>query len=115
MTFRVGILGATGAVGQKFVELLAGHPWFEVAAVIASARSAGKTYREAVNWTGHAQMPEAVSDLTVGGITDSVDLDFVFSGLDASVAGEVEGDFASRGIPVISNAKNYRCTRTYPC
>ncbi|MCH8276232.1 MAG: hypothetical protein IIA50_01640 [Bacteroidetes bacterium] len=57
-TFRVGILGATGAVGQKFVELLAGHPWFEVAAVIASARSAGKTYREAVNWTGHAQMPD---------------------------------------------------------
>ena len=113
-TFRVGILGATGAVGQKFVELLAGHPWFEVVAVIASARSAGKTYREAVYWTGQAQMPEAVSDLIVGGITDSVDLDFVFSGLDASVAGEAEGDFASRGIPVISNAKNYRMHKDVP-
>ncbi len=114
MTFKVGILGATGAVGQKFVELLDGHPWFEVAALIASERSAGKRYRDAVNWTGNRPMPGAVMNFSVRGIPEFMDVDFVFSGLDASVAGEAEADFASRGIPVISNARNFRMHRDVP-
>lgn len=112
--FRIGILGATGAVGQKFVELLAGHPWFKITEVIASHRSAGKPYQEAVSWVGGSAIPTEVASLTVQTASDSVDCDFVFSGLDASVATEIEADYASRGIPVISNAKNYRMDPTVP-
>ena len=105
---RAGILGATGAVGQKFVELLDGHPWFEVTAVAASGRSAGRAYREAVNWLGSSPIPEAVGDLVVRTAEAPLDCDFVFSGLDASVAGDVETAFARAGYPVISNARNHR-------
>ncbi len=112
--FRVGILGATGAVGQKFVELLAGHPWFTITAVVASDRSAGKPYREAVAWMGGSAIPGEVASLTVKTSSESVDCDFVFSGLDATVATEIETDYASRGLPVISNAKNYRMDPAVP-
>lgn len=114
MKYRVGILGATGAVGQKFVELLDGHPWFEVTAIVASERSAGKTYRHAANWIGQAPLPDAVGDLVVHGAKDAIECDFVFSGLDASVAEEIESDFASRGFPVISNARNFRMRADIP-
>ncbi|HRK75228.1 MAG TPA: aspartate-semialdehyde dehydrogenase, partial [Rhodothermales bacterium] len=63
--YRVGVLGATGAVGQKFVELLDGHPWFEVVALAASERSAGKKYIDAVNWIGATPIPEKIADQTV--------------------------------------------------
>ncbi|GIV62262.1 MAG: aspartate-semialdehyde dehydrogenase [Rhodothermaceae bacterium] len=105
---RVGVLGATGAVGQKFIEWLDGHPWFEVTALIASERSAGKPYREAVNWIGSRPIPEAIAAMPVESATTLPDCDFVFSGLDASVAGELERRFAEAGYPVISNARNYR-------
>jgi aspartate-semialdehyde dehydrogenase len=109
-SFKVGILGATGAVGQKFARLLQGHPWFNIAALGASERSAGKLYRDAVNWIESTELPDHVGKMTVtecqpgamGGV------DFVFSGLDASVATEIEQAFAEAGIPVISNAKNFR-------
>lgn len=107
--YRVGILGATGAVGQTFIRLLDDHPWFTVAEVAASDRSAGQSYREAVNWLSGSPIPADVADLTVKPTEpDALDCDFVFSGLSSSVAGELEQAFAKAGYPVISNAKNYR-------
>lgn len=114
--FKVGILGATGAVGQKFIRLLQNHPWFTITALGASERSAGKPYREAANWIESIPMPGSVADVTVRACKSAEfsDVDFVFSGLDSSVATEIEKDFASAGIPVISNAKNYRTDPTVP-
>ena len=106
--FNVGILGATGAVGQKFVEVLAGHPWFEITALAASERSAGKPYKEAANWIGSKPIPASVADQIVVEATPGFECDFVFSGLDSSVAGDLEKAFADAGYPVISNARNYR-------
>ena len=114
MPFRVGILGATGAVGQTFVELLNGHPLFEITALAASERSAGKKYHEATNWIGSIEMPESVSDVIVQNCHPVLDCDFVFSGLDASVAGDIEGDLARAGYPVISNARNFRMEPDVP-
>lgn len=113
--YRVGILGATGAVGQKFVELLADHPWFEIVALAASERSAGKKYAEAANWIGATAIPASVADQTVV-LADPahVDADFVFSGVDASVALEMERAFAEAGMPVISNTRNYRMEQFVP-
>jgi aspartate-semialdehyde dehydrogenase len=115
-SFNVGILGATGAVGQKFIRLLQNHPWFTIHALGASERSAGKSYKEAANWIESTPMPESVSGLKVRNCKSSgfKDVDFVFSGLDSSVATEIEADFAKAGIPVISNAKNYRTDPTVP-
>jgi aspartate-semialdehyde dehydrogenase len=113
--YRVGLLGATGAVGQTFVRRLADHPWFTVTAVAASERSSGRPYREAVNWLSGAPIPKGVADLTVQPTDpDALDCDFVFSGLSSSVAGEIERDFAEAGVPVVSNAKNYRYHRAVP-
>ncbi len=109
-----GILGATGAVGQKFVELLAQHPWFDVSAVAASERSAGRRYVDAVNWIGNDPIPEAVAGLRVSECVPDLDCDFVFSGLDSSVAGEIESSFAAAGYPVISNARNHRMNDDVP-
>ncbi|HLR89535.1 MAG TPA: aspartate-semialdehyde dehydrogenase [Balneolaceae bacterium] len=114
--FNVGILGATGAVGQKFIRLLESHPWFNVTALGASERSAGKKYKDAANWIEPVMRPEKVSDIEVRECRASefTDVDFVFSGLDSSIATEVEKDFASSGIPVISNVKNYRTDPSVP-
>ena len=111
---RVGILGATGAVGQKFVLLLDQHPWFEVSALAASERSAGKTYDEAVNWTQEKPIPDYAKDLTVQNIEANLDCDLVFSALSASVAGDTEAAFANAGYPVISNARNFRMEDSVP-
>ncbi len=114
--FNVGILGATGAVGQKFIRLLQDHPWFTIQALGASGRSAGKTYKEAANWVESIPLPQSVADIKVKSCKASEfdGIDFVFSGLDSSVATEIERDFAENGIPVISNAKNYRTDPTVP-
>lgn len=113
---KVGILGATGAVGQKFIRLLQNHPWFQIQALGASERSSGKKYNEAANWTEDFLLPENIANKMVRNCEPSEfdDVDFVFSGLDASVAYEIEGAFAKAGIPVISNAKNYRMDETVP-
>lgn len=109
-SFNIGILGATGAVGQKFIRLLQNHPWFNIASIGASERSAGKLYREAANWIEDAECPDKIGKMTVSESHPSAmgGVDFVFSGLDASVATEIEQSFAAAGIPVISNAKNFR-------
>jgi aspartate-semialdehyde dehydrogenase len=105
---RVGILGATGAVGQRFVALLDQHPWFKVSALAASDRSAGKKYVDVVNWTLPTPIPGWAQDMEVQPTRPELDCDIVFSGLDAAVAKEVEWEFAKKGYRVISNARSFR-------
>ena len=112
--FRAGILGATGAVGQRLVELLADHPWFELTEVAASERSSGKKYSEAVNWHLNTSIPVAAANLVVKSLEPALDCDFVFSALDSSVAGPAEEEFARAGYPVVSNSKNHRMSPDVP-
>ena len=111
---RVSVLGATGAVGQTFVRLLSRHPLFEVVSLVASERSAGKPYREAARWLQSEPLDERIGGLVVEGVDAAPEADVVFSGLDASVAGDVEADWARRGYAVVSNARNYRMDPTVP-
>ena len=111
----VAVLGATGAVGQNFVRLLADHPWFELAELAASERSAGKRYDEATHWIGGGGIPVGARGKVVTLCTpDAVRAPIVFSALDAAVAGEVEIAFARAGRMVLSNAKNYRMDDDVP-
>ena len=111
---KVAVLGATGAVGQTFVRLLDGHPWFELAEVAASERSAGRPYADVTRWI-EGDMPAAVAGLTVKPCDpSSVSSPIVFSALDSNVAGEVEAAFAAAGRLVLSNAKNYRMEPDVP-
>jgi len=112
--FRAGVLGATGVVGQRLVQLLAEHPWFELTEVAASERSEGKTYAEAVRWHGEGPVPPAAAGLIVKGLDPSLDCDFVFSALDSSVAGPTEEEFARAGYPVVSNSRNHRMEADVP-
>ncbi|EPX71745.1 aspartate semialdehyde dehydrogenase [Schizosaccharomyces octosporus yFS286] len=117
MVFRkVGVLGATGTVGQRFLTLLADHPNFEIAALGASARSAGKAYKEATKWKQSAPMPKKVADMIVKpcDAKEFTHCDIVFSGLDSDYAGEIEKNFRDANIAVLSNAKNYRRTPNVP-
>jgi len=110
----VAVLGATGSVGQKFISLLAHHPWFEVKMVAASDKSAGKKYKDAVNWILNDPLPETIGKLEVKNCIPDKNLRIAFSGLDSSVAGEVEEDFANAGYTVISNSKNHRMDKFVP-
>lgn len=110
----VGILGATGAVGQKFVKLLENHPWFDLVEVAASDRSAGKKYKDAAIWRQYTAIPEAVAERTLSPCEPNLDCRLVFSGLDSSVAGEVEERFARAGYAVVSNSKNHRLDEDVP-
>lgn len=112
--WRAGVLGATGLVGQRFVQLLANHPWFELTEVAASERSSGRTYSEAVRWHLDSPVPETARGLVVKNLEPSLDCDFVFSALDSSVAGAAEEDFARAGYPVVSNSKNHRMDADVP-
>jgi len=112
--FRAGVLGATGIVGQRLVQLLAGHPWFELTEVAASERSSGRKYSEAVTWHLNEPIPAAAANLLVKGLDPALDCDFVFSALDSSVAGPAEEDFARAGYPVVSNSKNHRMAPDVP-
>jgi aspartate-semialdehyde dehydrogenase len=114
MTIEVGILGATGMVGQQFVALLANHPWFKVAWLGASERSAGKAYRDATAWRLPALLPDDVATLAVDAATPGRAPKLVFSGLDSSVAGEIEGAFAQAGHIIVSNSRNYRMEADVP-
>ena len=110
----VGVLGATGSVGQKFIELLSNHPWFEVAEVAASERSAGNLYKDAVNWILSSSIPERIANFTVKNCVPDLDSKIVFSGLDSSVAGGIEEAFANKGYTVVSNSKNHRMDEDVP-
>ncbi len=113
---NVGVLGATGAVGQRFVQLLANHPWFNLECVMASERSAGKEYRNAVNWRLDTPMPENIGSLKVKpvGVESSKGLDIVFSALPADLATTVERDIANAGVCVCSNASSHRMDKDVP-
>ena len=113
-TIEVGILGATGMVGQQFIALLAGHPWFKVTWLGASQRSEGKLYREASAWRLAAALPDRVAGLTVEAATPGRAPQLVFSGLDSSVAGEIEAAFAQAGHTIVSNSRNYRMESDVP-
>src|SRR5262245_49450415 len=95
-------------VGQQFIALLAKHPWFRVTWLGASQRSEGKAYRDAAAWRLSSPLPDAVAGLQVDAATPGRAPKLVFSGLDSSVAGEIEGAFAEAGHFIISNSKNYR-------
>jgi aspartate-semialdehyde dehydrogenase len=110
----VGILGATGMVGQHFVKFLQNHPWFEVAWMGASDRSASKPYREATSWRLDGAMPAAVQHLEVHECKPVDAPRLVFSAMDASVATEIERDFANAGHVVVSNSRNHRMEPDVP-
>ncbi|MCS6952086.1 MAG: aspartate-semialdehyde dehydrogenase [Bryobacterales bacterium] len=111
---EVGILGATGMVGQQFVKFLQNHPWFEVKWLGASDRSAGKKYRDATEWRLGGETPEFVADLTVEDCKPGNAPRLLFSAMDASVAGEIEQAFARAGHVVVSNARNHRMDPDVP-
>jgi len=120
---RVGILGASGMVGQRFISLLQNHPWFTVVCVAASDKSAGKIYSKAVKgrWTQKEPIPETVAILPVYSIEKDIDIisqksDFVFSAFDAEkdFIRKIEEDYASRGLPVVSNNSAHRWTLDVP-
>ncbi|MFA3783477.1 aspartate-semialdehyde dehydrogenase [Melioribacteraceae bacterium 4301-Me] len=110
----VAILGATGSVGQKFIELLSDHPWFEIAELAASDKSAGKKYSEAANWIMSSSLKEKYKNMTVQKCEPILNSKVVFSALDSSVAGEIETEFANKGYYVISNARNHRFDKDVP-
>jgi aspartate-semialdehyde dehydrogenase len=111
---RVGILGATGVVGQRFIQLLDGHPQFEVTALAASDRSQGKTYAEACKWRLPGEMPDSVKQIVVHAPAPPLDCDLVFSSLPGEVATGAETDFAKDGYPVISNSSSHRMAVDVP-
>ena len=111
---EVGVLGATGMVGQQFINQLAGHPWFDLKWLAASERSSGKRYAEAAPWRLETPIPEGVGDLAVEAARPGVGPRLVFSALDAGVAGELERAFADAGHLVVSNARNHRMDPMVP-
>src|SRR5205807_2396871 len=112
--FRAGILGATGVVGQRFIQLLEDHPRFEVTALAASDRSQGKTYAEACAWRLPGEMPEFVKGIVVQAPAPPLDCDFIFSSLPGEIAIDAEPDFARAGYPVISNSSSHRMAADVP-
>lgn len=114
---RVGILGATGAVGQRFVQLLADHPWFEIAVLTASDRSVGKRYVDAAKWLLRGGMPKAVEEMVLVPTEPEAigpDVRLLFSALPGSAAGPVEADLAAAGFAVCSNASAHRMDPDVP-
>lgn len=110
----VAILGATGSVGQKFIELLENHPWFEIKELTASEKSAGKKYKEATNWMMSTQLKDEIKNITVKETKPNLESKLVFSAMDSSVAGPIEEEFAKNGYIVVSNAKNHRMDSDVP-
>src|SRR6266550_2078000 len=112
--YRVGILGATGMVGQRFIQLLENHPQFEVTALAASDRSQGKRYDEACAWRLAGELPVAIKAMPVQAPKPPLECDVVFSSLPGDIAREAEGSFAEAGYPVISNSSAYRMDKDVP-
>ncbi|MGC9348079.1 MAG: aspartate-semialdehyde dehydrogenase [Anaerolineae bacterium] len=110
----VAVLGATGAVGQRFAQLLADHPWFEVVALAASERSAGQRYRDACQWVISGDPPAAIGEMVVQPLEPSLPGQIVFSAVPSSVAREVEPQFAQAGYLICSNASTHRNVADIP-
>jgi aspartate-semialdehyde dehydrogenase len=113
-TIEVGVLGATGTVGQQFVRLLEGHPWFRLTWLAGSERSEGRRYEDAAPWRLATPIPDRQRGVIVQPPVPGTGPRLVFSALDASVATEIEGAFAAAGHIVVSNARNYRMDPTVP-
>ncbi len=111
---RVGILGATGMVGQRFIQLLENHPQFEITALAASDRSQGKSFQEACTWRLAGEMPDFAAAMTVAAPAPPLDCDLVFSSLPGDIARESEAAFAQAGYPVISNSSAFRMDEDVP-
>lgn len=111
---RVGILGATGSVGQRFVQMLDGHPWFEVACLTASDRSVGHSYGEACHWVLTDPMPRWAANMTVQPTQPDLDVQVAFSALPADIANEIEPGLAQAGVAVFSNASAFRTAEDVP-
>lgn len=105
---KVGVIGATGTVGQRFIQLVDKHPWFELSAVAASERSAGSSYAEATTWNLDVPMPSGAADMEVQEAGADLDADIVFSAVPGGLAGPMEKAYADKGHAVFSNAKDNR-------
>ena len=105
---RVGVLGATGAVGQRFVQMLQGHPWFELSVLCASPRNTGKRYADACNWLLRGDMPPHLRDCILEEMAPGIDCQLVFSALPSGPARTIEAELAAAGYIVCSNASAYR-------
>jgi aspartate-semialdehyde dehydrogenase len=112
--FRVGILGATGMVGQRFIQLLENHPQFEITALAASDRSQGKTFQEACTWRLAGEMPSFVKSMMVAAPEPPLDCELIFSSLPGDIARSSEGAFVNAGFPVISNSSAFRMDSNVP-
>ena len=110
----VGILGATGMVGQRFIQLLEHHPWFEVAWVAASERSSGKTYGEAASWRMKTALPKRIAEMKVSPAEPTGAPKIIFAALDADIARELEPQFAEAGCAVVSNSSAWRMHPNVP-
>jgi aspartate-semialdehyde dehydrogenase len=115
---KVAILGATGAVGQRFIQLLQKHPWFKIEVVAASERSAGKKFKHACSWTMESNLPREIGEMTVAhtdveSVEKAGNIDFVFSALPGDLAGPVESEFAAL-YPVFSKASAHRMDNDVP-
>jgi aspartate-semialdehyde dehydrogenase len=118
MKRKVAILGATGAVGQRYIQLLQGHPWFEVSVLAASERSAGKKYKDACTWLLETEMPKEIGEMPVANIDvksaeQTGDFDLVFTSLPGDLAGPVENEFAAL-YPVFSKVSAHRMDKDVP-
>ena len=114
MRQKIGILGATGMVGQRFIQLLENHPWFEVAWLAASDRSSGKPYGEAVRWKLDTPLPERIAAMPVSPATPEGAPRVIFAALDADIARDLEPKFAAAGCAVISNSSAFRMQPDVP-
>jgi len=115
---KVAILGATGAVGQRFIQLLQGHPWFQIEVLAASERSAGKKYKDACNWLLESNLPREIAEMNVAhadveSVEKAGNVDFIFSALPGDLAGPVEVEFAAL-YPVFSKASAHRMDNDVP-
>ena len=115
---KVAILGATGAVGQRYIQLLQGHPWFEIEVLAASERSAGKKYKDACNWLMETDLPKEIAEMPVvnadvASVEKAGNVDLVFSSMPGDLAGPVEAEFASM-YPVFSKASAHRMEKDVP-
>jgi aspartate-semialdehyde dehydrogenase len=110
----IGILGATGMVGQRYIQLLENHPWFEIVWLAASDRSSGKTYGEAAKWRLDTPLPERIAKMTVAAAEPEGAPKIIFASVDAAIARELEPKFAAAGCAVLSNSSAFRMTPNVP-
>src|SRR5881397_684721 len=110
----IGILGATGMVGQRFIQLLEKHPWFEVAWLAASDRSSGKKYAEAAKWRLDTPLPDRIAHMTVAPAEPEGAPKIIFAALDTDIARDMEPKFAAAGCAVVSNSSAFRMHPSVP-